>query len=240
MAVVVKGTAAIVPPGTVFEVEVLSINGRPVGNRHKIQTVEKVSVGIDRTFEAKLQRWGSLDGFDFPKGQYQLEFLAHFNTAWQTPEIVRAVGVEVDDRGRTGRNAEPRKLPPSEDLKTTAQYGRVLRAIRTVTVGEMKEPFKALGKTRNIRLEIHDTAAVRNPVRTVNATDMLFREAKQAVGRVTPTQAVVLACVGPFPAGYIANDLFRSGGSVNQALGGDYATTLREMCHRMEQSCKAC
>lgn len=243
VAVVVKGTAAVVPPGTVFDVEVLSINGKLLGDRHKIKTVDKVKVGPDRTFEAQLQRYGSLEGFAFPRGQYQLEFFAHFNTAWQTPELARAVGVEVDELGRTGLNTEPRKLPASEDLKVTFQHGdryRVLRAIRTVAVGDMKEPSAALGKTREIRLEIHDTTAARNPVRTVNATDMLFREAKQAAGRVTPTQAIVLACIGPFPAGYIADDLFRSGGRVNVALGGDYPTTLREMCRRMEQQCKAC
>jgi hypothetical protein len=244
-AIVIKGKAAVIPPGTVFTVEVLSVNGKQLGERHIIKTVDKVAVDADGTFEAQLQRYGSLGGFAFPKGQYRVEFFAYFNTAWQSPAIARSVGVDVDAQGRTGLNTEPRKLPPSEDLKIVSRYGeryRVLQAIRTVAVGDLKDSSLALGRTREIRLEIHDTAATatRNPVRSVKATDMLFREVKQAVGWVAPTQAVVLACIGPFPAGYIANDLFRPGGRVNASLGADYATTLREICDRMEQQCRAC
>lgn len=246
-AILITGTVDVVPVGTKFSARVLSINGKRLNDpaRMIIAATEKIQVASDRRLEVKLQRYGSLDAFDFPPGKYEVEFSAHFNSAWQSQDVLKEAGVAVDEQGRTDLAADPRKLPQSPDLKKERAIGggmhRVLEAIRVVSVGPVNAP-QAFGKTTKIRIEVHDTSAAarRNPVRTIAADNLLQRDVLQAVGPVSPSQAIVLSCVGPFPAGYIAADLYFSGGRINRETAGEHATTLKEACHRLELRCRAC
>jgi hypothetical protein len=248
-AIVISGSADVVPPGTKFTAKVLSINGKALSDptRMIIAATDKVEVRDDRRFEVRLQRWGSLQAFDFPTGKYDVEFTAYFNVSWQTPAVLKAAGVPLDDQGRGSLDSEPKLIPPSPDLRRERMMGgamaRVLHTTRTVTVSAMASPLAAgFGRTRSIRLEIHDTspAAKTNPVRSIRADNILQRDVPEKVGRVTATQAIALVCVGPFPMGYIANDLFFPGGRPNRELTGEWATTLKETCFKMEQNCRAC
>lgn len=238
-SIVIRGKAEVVPTGTKFRASVVAINSKPLGNRHIIATPELATVGEDRRFEAVLQRYGSLEGFDFPKGKYTVHFYAPLHTGVQSEAVARAAGVTVV--GGIIHDAEPKALPKSADLTGRP---RMLDTNRTIMVGDLSQAAIASasrrGKTRSIALEIHDVSAARNPIRKILATDLLFREVPAKVGKVTGSQAVVLACEGPGPAGYIANDLYRPGGRLNTELKTDFATTLREICDEMERQCRLC
>ena len=236
----VEGTARIVPPGTKMWVIVKSINGKVLDNRRDIvRSVEDVYVASDGTFKATIKRYGSLTSYDFPDGKYRLEFFAGFARAWQSVDVARAAGVTLDDQGRSDLG-EPTALPRSADLTPQTVGGtkvRYLQALRTIEIKQRAGQAPAY-MTKTIRLEIHDFTAKRNPVRKLAATNLLFREVPEKVGRLKSTEAVALICVGPFQNGfgYLANDLYHSGGKVNRDFTTTFATTLSELCHQQEDS----
>lgn len=234
-AIVVEGNATILPPGTEFWVEVKSINGRPLGNRHVIKTTGKASTDTNGHFVATLQRFGSLDRFDFPRGAYTLEFFAGFGASWQSPTVARAAGVVFGRQGFS--DSEPHALPQSSDLVLNSggvEKVRFLRASRTVNI---QAGLSTSGyQTKQIRLEIIDPSSTKNPVRSINATGALVREVPSKVGRVPRGQAVALVCVGDIQhsAGYVVNDLYSSDGNLNRDFKANFATTLLELCHQQE------
>lgn len=241
-SIVVEGTARVVPPGTKMWVTVKSINGKVIDeNRHTIKSVEDVYVASDGTFKAVIKRYGSLAGFDFPDGKYRLEFFAGFARSWQSVDVARAAGVTLDEQGRSDLG-EPRALPHSSDLTPLTIGGakvRYLQALRTIEIKQRAGEAPAY-MTKTIRLEIHDFTANKNPVRTLAATNLLLREVPEKIGRLKSTEAVALICVGPFQNGfgYLANDLYHSGGNINRDFVTTFATTLSDLCHQQEDSYK--
>ncbi|RZJ31901.1 MAG: hypothetical protein EOO18_10590 [Chryseobacterium sp.] len=236
-SIIIYGFAKLVPPGTKMWVTVQRINGKSIEERHMIKTVDDVFTNDDGSFTATLKRYGSLNGFNFPEGKYQLEFYAGFSRAWQTIEVAKKAGVKLDEHGRSDLG-EPHLLPKSSDLVAQNFGGekvRFLRAIRTITISTSNAATSAY-KTKSIKLEIHDYQAKNNPVRTINATELLFREVASKVGRLKSTEAVALICVGDFNNGfgYLANDLYFSGGKFNSEFTVGHATTLAELCHQQE------
>lgn len=241
-SIIVEGIARVIPPGTKMWVTVQRINGKSIEQRHTIKTVKDVFTGADGAFVATLKRYGSLNRFDFPDGKYQLEFYAGFSRAWQTEEVARRAGVKLDEQGRSDLG-EPRALPDSSDLVAQRFGGekiRFLSAIRTINVRSTAAATSAY-KTKDIRLELHDYKAKNNPVRTIKATDLLFREVAGKVRPLKATEAVALICVGDFKNGfgYIANDLYFSGGQLNKRFAIGPATTLMELCHQQEDASSA-
>lgn len=239
-SIIVEGTARIIPPGTKMWVTVKSINSKPIDeDRNSIKSVEDVFISNDGTFKAIIKRYGSLDRYVFPDGKYQLEFYAGFARTWQNIDVAKAAGVKLDEQGRSDLG-EPRALPGSSDLKHQTIGGskvRYLQALRTIDIGQ-RAGEEVTYKTKTIRLEINDIAEKKNPVRTIPATDFLFREVPQKIGRLRPTEAVALICVGPFKNGfgYLANDIYYSGGSPNRDFVTSFATTLAELCHQQEDA----
>jgi hypothetical protein len=135
-SIVVEGSASVVPPGTKMRVAVQRIDDKSIGQRHIIKTVDDVVVGSDGAFIATLKRHGSLSGFDFPNGKYELEFYAGFTRAWQTIEVAQKAGVKLDEQGRSD-SGEPHALPTSSDLifqTVGVEKVRFLRAIRIIDV----------------------------------------------------------------------------------------------------------
>lgn len=239
-SIVIEGVARIIPQGTKMWVTVKSINGRPVNeDRDIIQSVGDVFVEEDGTFTATIQRYGSLNGYAFPDGNYRLEFYAGFNRAWQSLEVARAAGVAMNAIGQS-ESGEPRALPKSPDLVREDVFGdrvRVLRAFRTISV----RPGTGLTsqyKTRSARLEVIDILAAKNPVRTIPATDLLVREVAGKIGRLTRNQAIAVVCVGDFKNGfgYIVDDLVFAGGGMNPAYKTNHSTKISEICHQQEDA----
>jgi hypothetical protein len=239
-SIVVEGVARVIPPGTKMWVTVKSINGKPIDeDRDTIKSVEDVYVESDGTFRATIKRYGSLARYDFPDGKYRLEFFAGFARSWQSVDVAKAAGVTLDEQGRSDLG-EPRALPRSSDLKPQTIGGtkvRNLQALRTIEIRQGIGEVPAY-MTKTIRLEIHDFTAKRNPVRTLAATNLLFREVPEKIGRLKSTEAVALVCIGPFQNGfgYLANDLYHSGGNVNRDFTTTFATTLSELCYQQEDS----
>ena len=239
-SIVVEGVARVIPPGTKMWVTVKSINGKPIDeDRDTIKSVEDVYVESDGTFKATIKRYGSLARYDFPDGKYRLEFFAGFARSWQSVDVAKAAGVTLDEQGRSDLG-EPRALPRSSDLKPQTIGGtkvRNLQAFRTIEIRQGVGEVPAY-MTKTIRLEIHDFTAKRNPVRTLAATNLLFREVPEKIGRLKSTEAVALVCIGPFQDGfgYLANDLYHSGGNVNRDFTTTFATTLSELCYQQEDS----
>lgn len=237
-AIIVSGVAKIIPVGTKMWVLVKSINGKPIDeHRNVIKSVEDVIIANDRTFKATIQRYGSLNRYDFPEGKYKLEFYACFNRAWQSLEVAKDAGVKLDNQGRSD-GGDPKALLPSPDLQYDTFIGqkvRVLRAFRTIDIKKRSDE-KFTYRTKKIRLEINDSNSINNPVRTIPATDLLFREVRKKIGRLKPTQAVALVCVGSFHNGFgfLANDIYLFGGEQNPSFKINFSTTLAELCYQQE------
>ncbi|WP_152965124.1 MULTISPECIES: hypothetical protein [Comamonas] len=237
-SIVVEGVANIIPPGTKMWATVISIDGKPLDrDRHTMKTVENVFVANDRSFKATIKRYGSLDAYSFPDGKYRIEFFAMFNQMWQTKEVALAAGIKLNNQGYEV-SSEPSALPKSPDLPYDTILGersRQLRAIRTIDIRRMAGEASEY-KTKSIRIDILDINAAKNPVRSIPATDMLHREVSRKVGRLKPTEAVSLVCVGPFTNGfgYLANDLYFSGGTPNREFVTAFATTLSDLCRQQE------
>jgi len=143
-SIVVQGVAKIIPPGTKMWVTVVRFNGKPMVDKLAIDDTAAFTAS-DGTFFATLKKDGSVNRFDFPDGKYELEFYAHFNRSWQTIEVARRAGVELDVQGRSGVSSEPHSLPKSSDLVAGDSFGekfRVLRARRMIEIKSANSSFK--------------------------------------------------------------------------------------------------
>ena len=87
--------------------------------------------------------------------------------------------------------------------------------------------------TSKALLEVNDPKASRNPVRSVAAANWKAAEAKSKL-KTKPGQDIALVCEGNFPAGYIADDLYRQNGAFNQSFIIDESTTVLDLCNQME------
>lgn len=91
-------------------------------------------------------------------------------------------------------------------------------------------------RKKSIALEIHDTSKA-ELVRSIPATNFVYGDVRAKVGRVRPTEAVVIRCNG-YGYGVMANDLFYSGGRQNESLSVAPSVPLRILCEQMEAALK--
>lgn len=237
-SIIVWGRVGHIPPGTKMWITVKSIDGKPINeNRDTIKTMHDVYVSQDNKFQATIKRFGSLDRYDFPDGKYGLEFFAGFSLSWQSVEVAKAVGVVINEDGQYSLG-EPAALPRSPDLKLREFGGskvRFLQASRTIDIKKRKDDVPKY-LTKSIKIEIHDLNAKKNPVRTMPATRLLHREVIGKIGRIQPSESVVLVCMGPYKNGsdYLAKDIYYSGGRPNKDFVVTYAATLLELCYQQE------
>ena len=87
--------------------------------------------------------------------------------------------------------------------------------------------------TSKALLEVNDPKANRNPVRSVAAANWKATEAKSRL-KTKPGQDIAVVCEGKFPAGYIADDLYRQNGFFNRSFIIDGSTTISDLCNQME------
>ena len=87
--------------------------------------------------------------------------------------------------------------------------------------------------TSKALLEVNDPKATRNPVRSVAAANWKATEAKSKL-KTKPGQDIAVVCEGNFPAGYIADDLYRQNGVFNRSFIIDGSTTISDLCNQME------
>ena len=87
--------------------------------------------------------------------------------------------------------------------------------------------------TSKTLLEVNDPKANRNPVRSVASANWKATEAKSRL-KTKPGQDIAVVCEGKFPAGYIADDLYRQNGFFNRSFIIDGSTTISDLCNQME------
>lgn len=237
-AIVVTGVAKLIPPGTKMWISVQRINGKSLSERQAIKSGDVVT-GKDGTFVARLTNHGSLDATRGPAGTYQLEFYARFSHNWQTAEVARIAGVEIDSEGKF-YDGNPLALPKSKDLVIDSidlgsnPKPRVLQAMRTVSI--KAAPLSADGHTHNTSramVVINDPKVERNPVRSIAASTWKAVDIK---GRLKPKvgQDIAIWCEGKFPLGAIADDLYSGDGSFKRSFVIDGQTTVMDLCNQME------
>ena len=91
-------------------VTIESINGANISEKDgTFKSINDVYVLKDGTFKTVIKKYGDLDYYPFPKGIYKLQFYAGFSRAWQSVEVAKLAGVEMDSSGRsdTGEPREP-------------------------------------------------------------------------------------------------------------------------------------
>lgn len=87
--------------------------------------------------------------------------------------------------------------------------------------------------TSKALLEVNDPKASRNPVRSVSAANWKAAEVKSRL-KTKFGQDIAIVCEGNFPAGYIADDLYRQNGAFNRSFFIDGSTTILDLCNQME------
>lgn len=87
--------------------------------------------------------------------------------------------------------------------------------------------------TSKALLEVNDPTAKRNPVRSIAAANWKAVEAKSRL-KIKPGQDIAVVCEGAFPAGYIADDLYRQNGDFKRSFIIHESTTILDLCNQME------
>jgi hypothetical protein len=95
------------------------------------------------------------------------------------------------------------------------------------------KPCAAEYNTKKIFIEVNDLRAVRNPVQSIRADTWKVSEVKAKI-QPSRNQAIAVICEGDFPAGVIANDLFRSNGELNRDFKITSSTSVRDICNQQE------
>lgn len=232
----ITGKASIFPEGTSIKAEVKSINGKKLTDDIIIATPDAFLVGSEGKFEASLKKYGSLDGYNFPPGNYVVEFYASFNRAWQSVEVAKKLGVKLDSEGRSDLG-EPHALPRSDDLVKDPFGVRMLKAQRAVSLKDAETKFSKY-KTRKASLVVFGNGTLEKPAISISDNDLLaIKNAKKLANKI-PGQAISLMCRGGFSNGYnlISTDLYYSSGRKNSIFSLNNGTTIIELCYQYEKN----
>ena len=89
--------------------------------------------------------------------------------------------------------------------------------------------------TKKALIEVNDPKANRNPVKSVRADTWKAVEVKNKI-KPRPGQDIAVVCEGDFPAGIIANDLFRQNGEFNRDFKITASTTVLDICNQQEDA----
>lgn len=146
----VAGSMQNVPPGTKLRVEVVRISGR------SLKLIDRPSgdaiVGNDGIFRTNLSsnRDSALDA-----GTYTIQITAMFNRGWQSIEVLRKAGVDLDSQGRSDLYPNPKNLPYTSDFKPfdpefprAGRYIEVRREVALPPLGADKAAIEAVKKAR--------------------------------------------------------------------------------------------
>lgn len=89
--------------------------------------------------------------------------------------------------------------------------------------------------TKKALIEVNDPKAERNPVKSVRADTWKAVEVRSKI-KPRPGQDIAVVCEGGFPAGIIANDLFRQNGEFNRDFKVTASTTVLDICNQQEDA----
>ena len=93
----------------------------------------------------------------------------------------------------------------------------------------------AQGKSYNtsrVFLDVYNNSYA-DPVRMTTNTNLAANEIKKKLN-IKSNQTVAIICEGKFPFGYIADDVLRRNGLLNNKFSITKTTTVLDICHQME------
>ena len=132
----ISGMTNGLPAGTKMWVEIIHQPGGPKKPISGPQD-DKVIIAVDGRFRANLS---NRDGSVFRPGSYTIMITAYFNSGWQTVDVLRKAGVELDSQGRSSVRTDPKAIPESLDFETDdpefPKVGRHLKILREVKLGQ--------------------------------------------------------------------------------------------------------
>lgn len=231
----INGKANLLPEGTEIKAEVISINGRKLTDEIIIATTNGFTTDKNGTFEAHLKKYGSLGGYDFPSGKYKIQFYSSFNRAWQSVEVAKALGVKLDDQGRSDAG-EPHALPKSVDLVKGPLGVRMLKTQRTVVIQEIETKFSHY-KSKRATLAVLKNGSIEKPHAAIRGNNSLANKSAKRLSQGNAGNPISIICHGDFTGlGYIATDLHYSNGTQNKVFNVNNGTALIELCYQYEDS----
>lgn len=148
---IITGTIEEVPPGTKIEIEII----REAGRARKLTDRPRADafVGPGGVFRAKVSNG---DGAPLPAGTYVVKITTMFNRPWQSVEVLRKAGVEMDSQGRSDLHTNPKALRETPDFKPFdpefPKAGRYIEVRRDVTVGVLPSDAAAIEAVKGARL----------------------------------------------------------------------------------------
>lgn len=160
----ITGTIRNVPSGTKIWV---SIYHQPGGPPKPVFVAEdsNVIVAPDGTFHANI-----LDpaGSAFKAGSYVIWIESHFNSGWQTIDVLRKAGVELDSQGRSDIDTDPKAIPQSPDfIPNDPEFptaGRYIHVIREVKLGALPGDLAAIDAVKGSTLLVQGSGRSSLPV----------------------------------------------------------------------------
>lgn len=174
----ISGTIQKVPAGTKIWVDIIHVIHQPGGALKRgggpagPQDAD-VIVAADGTFHASLRNvsWDGhsfVDHGTFQQGSYAIMISTHFNRAWQTTDVLKKAGVELDSQGRSAISTDPKAIPESPDFKPDdpefPKAGRHLEAIREVKLGPMAADQAAINAVKSATLDVKGSGRSSMPV----------------------------------------------------------------------------
>lgn len=160
----VSGTIRNIPVGTKMWVEIIH---EPGGHAKEISGPEddNVIVGPDGKFQAHIH---NPSGVAFRPGSYRVQIETHFNSAWQTIDVLRRAGVELDSQGRSSIYTNPKAVPQSPDFKPSdpefPNEGRYLIVVREVSLGSAPADQAAIEAVKSATLFVQGRGRSSLPV----------------------------------------------------------------------------
>jgi hypothetical protein len=176
----INGRIQKIPVGTKIWVSIIHIIHEPGGKLKQGSGPagpqdSHVIVAEDGTFHASLHNtwWDSKSRSDvdygtFRPGSYAVMIYACFNSAWQTIDVLRKAGVELDSRGRSAVSTDPKAIPESPDFKPYdpefPKAGRKLAAIREVKLAPITADQAAIDAVKGATLDVKGSGRSSMPV----------------------------------------------------------------------------
>jgi len=161
---IVTGKTQGLPSGTKLWVEITRLPGH-APNVGGGPMDDKVFVAEDGTFKATISK---PDGVSFPAGTYDIKITSMFNSAWQSIDVLKRAGVQLDSQGRSDVATNPPAIPESPDFKPRdpefPKAARYLEAIRKVTVGALASDVAAIDGVKDAILVVQGSGRSSLPV----------------------------------------------------------------------------
>ena len=150
---IVTGKTQGLPSGTKLWVEITRLPGHAPSAGGPMD--DHVFVAADGTFKATMSK---PDRVSFAPGTYDIKITSIFNSGWQSVDVLRRAGVQLDTRGRSDLLTNPTAIPESPDFKPDdpefPKATRHLEAIQKITVGALTSDVAAIDGVKDAILVV--------------------------------------------------------------------------------------